>query len=49
MTETWSKIFGSENTTNAAITLFHMLQVNQLNKHLMFQIFDEILDELCSE
>ncbi|CCG20667.1 Mdm1 protein [Candida orthopsilosis Co 90-125] len=49
MTETWSKIFGSENTINAAITLFHMLQVNQLNKHLMFQIFDEILDELCSE
>lgn len=46
MTETCSKIVGSENTANAATTIFLMLQVSQLNKDLLFHCFDVILDEL---
>ncbi|KAI5963901.1 hypothetical protein KGF57_001177 [Candida theae] len=49
MTETWSRVFGTENTTTAASTLFSMLQINQLNKHLLFQILDEILQKLSDE
>lgn len=49
MSETCSKVFGSENTANAATTLFLMLQINQLNKHLLFQFLDEILEELCNQ
>ncbi|KAI5967744.1 TRM8 [Candida margitis] len=49
MTETWSRIFGSENTANAATTLFSMLQINQLNRHLLFQVFDEVLDEVYNK
>lgn len=49
MQETCSKIFGLANTTYACNNVFEMLQNDLLNKHLIFQIFDEIIRQLFPE
>lgn len=49
MTETCSKIFGSSNTGNACSNLLEMMQNDYLNKHLLFEIFDELIRALFPE
>lgn len=49
MTETCTKVFGLSNTRYATSNLFGMIQNDYLNKHLLFEIFDEILDEIFPE
>ncbi|KAK6204545.1 intermediate filament protein [Scheffersomyces amazonensis] len=46
MNETCSKIFGTSNTTFATSKLFGMLQNDILNKHLLYEILDELFKEL---
>ncbi|KAI5950940.1 TRM8 [Candida jiufengensis] len=47
MNETYSKLFGTENTIFASNILFNMIQIDQLNKHLLFQVLDQIMNEIC--
>lgn len=49
MQETCSKIFGLANTTYACNNILEMLQNDFLNKHLILQVFDEILRQLFPE
>ncbi|CAG89020.2 DEHA2F07480p [Debaryomyces hansenii CBS767] len=49
MQETCSKIFGLANTTYACNNIFELLQNGFLNKHLILQIFDEIINQLFPE
>ncbi|KAK6458881.1 intermediate filament protein [Scheffersomyces xylosifermentans] len=49
MNETCSRIFGTANTTYASTKIFSMLQNDFLNKHLILQILDELLDEVFPE
>lgn len=49
MNETCSKIFGLSNTSYASSNLFGMFQNDFLNKHLLFTLLDEILNELFPE
>lgn len=49
MAETCSKIFGVSNTAYASLRLFGMLQNDYLNRHLVFEIFDELLGALFPE
>lgn len=45
MNETCSKIFGTSNTNSASTRLFDMLQNDYLNRHLILEIFDQLIDE----
>lgn len=49
MNETCSKVFGLSNTSFASSNLFGMFQNDFLNKHLLFKLLDEILNELFPE
>ncbi|KAI5966831.1 uncharacterized protein KGF55_000240 [Candida pseudojiufengensis] len=47
MNENFTKLFGTNNTDFASNILFKMIQVDQLNKHLLFRVFDQLVDEIC--
>ncbi|GEQ68491.1 hypothetical protein JCM33374_g2159 [Metschnikowia sp. JCM 33374] len=49
MSETCSKIFGVKNTEYASNNILEMVQNDYLNKHLMFEILDELLLSLFPE
>lgn len=49
MDEICSKIFGSSNTKFASSRLFRMIQNDFLNRHLVFEILDELLGEIFPE
>lgn len=49
MQETCSKIFGISNTTYAHNMVFEMLQNDFLNRHLILQIFDELVNQMFPE
>lgn len=49
MNETCSTIFGSRNTNAACTHLLEMVQNDFLNKHLMFEMLDELLYALFPE
>ena len=44
--ETCSRIFGSHNSIFAANEFFKMIQNEYLNRHLIFEIFDEIMKQI---
>lgn len=47
--ETCSKIFGSKNAEIASSNLLEMIQNDYLNKHLMFELLDELLGAVFPE
>ncbi|WEJ93908.1 tRNA (guanine-N(7)-)-methyltransferase (tRNA(m7G46)-methyltransferase) [Yamadazyma tenuis] len=49
MSETFSTIFGVGNTKYAFSVVFNCLQNDFLVRHLVFELFDEIVDELFPE
>lgn len=49
MNETCAKIFGFKNTNQASTQLFELFQNDFLNKHLIFEILDEIIAAVCPE
>ncbi|KAK6465231.1 intermediate filament protein [Scheffersomyces coipomensis] len=46
MNETCAKIFGTSNTAFATSKIFSMLQNEYLTKHLIFEVFDELVKEI---
>lgn len=48
MDETCSKVFGHSNTRYATERFFGMIQNEYLNKHLLFEMMDEILEEIVT-
>lgn len=49
MTESFTTIFGVSNTKFAFTLIFNLLQNDFLMKHLIFEVFDELLAELFPE
>ncbi|EMG49023.1 hypothetical protein G210_0303 [Candida maltosa Xu316] len=47
--DTCSRIFGSHNSIFASNEVFKMLQNDYLNRHLIYEIFDEIIKQLFPE
>ncbi|RCK62851.1 Structural protein MDM1 [Candida viswanathii] len=47
--ETCSRIFGSHNSIFASNKVFKMIQNEYLNRHLVFEIFDEIMSQVFPE